>query len=403
MGTYIHLAVGRLQIDWGKNSGYTDHACLFQPSDLTQIPYYYVDDDKGDYVDDEGKTRYHHKVIYKDGMSKPLRQVADRLALLGFSLEVCQREFDKLFDGLEPDEEILSFEDLKQAFIALDVNQMMHDPEKDYMQFDEFLNRSLSSRLDCTEISLGPYTVLVLLALNPDAQNLPVEWQFFDSEESGWIERWEVIRQLDPEYRFLIVTEGSSDAHIIRHALKLLHPHIADFFEFVDMEEGYPFSGTGNLLKFLKGLISISIRNDVLVLYDNDLEGVTNYEKSCALNAPANMVILKLPDREEFERFPTIGPNGEHTADINGSAAAIECFLDTGPEARVRWTSYNDRIEKYQGELESKTAYAKAFLSQRKLDSGYDYSGIEYVLTSVIIGCIEIQRKKEVRRSVADL
>ena len=43
---------------------------------------------------------------------------------------------------------------------------------------------------------------------------------------------------------FLIVTEGSSDAKIIQHAFNLLKPHIADFFDFVDMEEGYPFSAS---------------------------------------------------------------------------------------------------------------------------------------------------------------
>ena len=108
--------------------------------------------------------------------------------------------------------------------------------------------------------------------------------------------------------RFLIVTEGSSDAHIVEHAFKLLKPHIADFFDFVDMEEGYPFSGTGNLFRFLQGLISISIQNNVVVIFDNDAEGVANYKRSCALKVPANMLILKLPDNPYFAEFDTIGP-----------------------------------------------------------------------------------------------
>ena len=44
MGSMIHLSVGRLEIDWGKNYGFSDHSPLFQSADLAQVPYYYVDE-----------------------------------------------------------------------------------------------------------------------------------------------------------------------------------------------------------------------------------------------------------------------------------------------------------------------------------------------------------------------
>jgi hypothetical protein len=98
------------------------------------------------------------------------------------------------------------------------------------------------------------------------------------------------------------------------------------------MEKGYPFSGTGNLFRFLQGLISISIQNNVVVIYDNDAEGIANYERSCALNVPTNMLILKLPNSRDFAEFDTIGPNGRQIADINGCAAAsIIGFRRSGP------------------------------------------------------------------------
>ena len=40
------------------------------------------------------------------------------------------------------------------------------------------------------------------------------------------------------------------------------------------MEEGYPFSGTGNVFRFVQGLISIAVQNQMLVLFDNDAEGL---------------------------------------------------------------------------------------------------------------------------------
>ena len=89
----------------------------------------------------------------------------------------------------------------------------------------------------------------------------------------------------------MIVTEGSSDASVLKHALQILKPHIADFFDFVDMQEGYPFSGTGNLVKFVQGLISIAVQNTVIVVFDNDAEGVMNFNRCVDFNVPANMAI----------------------------------------------------------------------------------------------------------------
>lgn len=60
------------------------------------------------------------------------------------------------------------------------------------------------------------------------------------------------------------------------------------------MEEGYPFSGTGNLFKFVQGLISIAVQNNVIVMFDNDAEGVASFNRCCKLNIPDNMRILKL-------------------------------------------------------------------------------------------------------------
>jgi hypothetical protein len=235
--------------------------------------------------------------------------------------------------------------------------------------------------------NLSAYTILRLLALNPKNHSLPVTWQFADVEAGGWAKRYDFVRRLDQSNRFLIVTEGSSDAKVLKHAFQLLRPHVADFFDFVDMEEGYPFSGTGNLFRFLQGLISISIQNNVIVLYDNDAEGVANFQRSVALNVPSNMAIMRLPDSSDFAAFDTVGPNGKHGADINGRAAAIECYLDTGKNPLVRWTSYNEKASAYQGELIDKTRYAREFLRMRKRHVHYNYARIEAVLDMIIGRC----------------
>ena len=173
-----------------------------------------------------------------------------------------------------------------------------------------------------------PWSTLRLLADNPTNLELPVTWDFGDAVAEGWVDRDKIVRDLSPDLRFLIVTEGSSDAKILAHALRMLRPEIADFFSFVDMQEGYPFSGTGNLHRFCQGLMSIGILNRVLIIYDNDAEESARYVSTRRLRMPPNMRVMKLPDLPAFECFETIGPSGVSMDDINGRAAAIECYLD---------------------------------------------------------------------------
>jgi len=406
MGSMIDLAVGRLEIDWGKNLGFVDHSALFQISDLAKVPYYYVEEGSA-YVDDGGEHRWKLITEYKDGLSKPLFQVIDRIKLLGYTLANCEKEFYYLSRLNGFDAHRFRFDQLRTALATVDVGAISPDYGEGGEDFGKFFRREIFPRLGLSKIvddpryvqfeaaqgieNLTAYTILRLLGDNPAARDLPVNWAFNDLEEGGWAKRSDFVRPLDQSNRFLIVTEGSSDAAIIKHAFAILKPHVADFFDFVDMEEGYPFSGTGNLFKFVQGLISIAVQNNVIVVFDNDAEGVASFNRCCKLNIPDNMRILKLPDLPEFCNFETIGPNGRHLADINGQGAAIECYLGLDGEPRVRWNNYNPAIEAYQAELIDKDRYKRAFLGQREKISNYDYAKITSVLDMIIRSCVGIR------------
>jgi hypothetical protein len=247
MGSMISLAVGRFEIDWGKNNGFVDHSALFQPSDLTQIPYYYAGG----------------QIEMQDGLSKPLPLVIDRINLLGHTPATCEQEFVALGAFYGVNQERFNFSDLQKALATADVTAMSPDYGEGGEDFGKFFRREIFPRIALEGIvndtrfaqfdaayameNLSTYTILHLLAANPTAQLLPVQWAFNEVEEGGWAKRSDFIRPVDQAARFLIVTEGSSDAAVIGKAFRLLRPHIADFFDFVDMEEGYPFSGTGNV------------------------------------------------------------------------------------------------------------------------------------------------------------
>ena len=292
---------------------------------------------------------------------------------------------------------------------SVDVQTISPDYSDGGYDFGEFFRKEIYPRLGltCTDEephsalfdqsmgmeNLSAYCVLQLLAKNPQAKALPVYWAFDDLAQNGWAKRTDFVRELAPENKFLIVTEGSSDVLIIKHAFKLLKPHIADFFQFVDMEEGYPFTGTGSLVNFVKGLISISIQNNVIVIFDNDAEGVASLQKCTALNIPDNMHILKLPDSDDFQTFKTVGPSGDSIADVNGTAAAIECYLDTKGSGVVRWKNYNAHVNAYQGELIEKDKYKKEFLSQKQVDPNYNYARISSVVKMIFEKAISMKEK----------
>ena len=76
MGTMIHLSLGALQIDWGKNSHFADHSSLFQKSDLKKVLDHGYDDP-----------------LEMEGYSRPLGDVVARLELLGYTLKTVRSEF----------------------------------------------------------------------------------------------------------------------------------------------------------------------------------------------------------------------------------------------------------------------------------------------------------------------
>lgn len=403
MGTMIELALGNLEVDWGKNSHFIHHGELFQECDLKEIPLRRYG------VGADSNSKPH--IVHEEGFGKPLHQVADRVELLGYTIFGAKQEYSLLHKNHDMKEGLLPFETLSEALRLVDVNKVSGNYSDDYDP-GEFVRHEIIDRLglsteldtfgaraDHWEIDLllenfHPYSSLRLLAENPANLDLDVSWAFGELVENGWAERETFVARVNENNRFLIVTEGSSDAKILRHALKILKPHVADFFRFVDMEEGYPFSGTGNLHRFTQGLVSIGLQNQTLILYDNDAEGVAKLKEAEKLNLPANMRIISLPDCEEFRNFPTIGPDGEATSDINGRAASIECYLDLEykmrSKSKVRWSSYVGPEDCYQGAIENKTALMKTFLNLREQPDDYDFSRLSAALDTLVLECVGI-------------
>ncbi|WP_226648984.1 HEPN/Toprim-associated domain-containing protein [Microbulbifer variabilis] len=423
MGTEITLDVAGVSLTYSKNHRGVDHGSIFQEKDRKAIKSQQINYDC-DIDESEDPTPL------EMGFTRPLKSLATRLELLGFNLDRVQREYEKVvkdwieeqqsfFDNDELVLDLMSFSE----FCAFIHAHPLSDLDNTFISgFDEASTKKIVGRFDEINLEripcyksydasaysergffldlvniLHPYSTLRLLSEVVANLDVSVEWQYGPLVEAGWSTEGEFVANAQRTETFLIATEGSSDVHILKHALELLEPDVIDFFRFIDVSESHPFSGTGNLVKFAEGLAKIDVQNQVLFVFDNDAEGLDAYNRLSRLALPVNMRGIMLPEIETFRQFPAEGPEGLRNSDINRRAAAIECYLDLEvggyPPAKVRWSSYKKSLELYQGALEYKDSYSKEFLKQTPetlAQGGYNVSKIEAILGLLIAECTAI-------------
>lgn len=414
MGGYIELTAGPVPVDWSKNSRGSDHGCLFDESDRTRRPCDQADFDN---EDDESPEK---EALKERSFARPLSRVLSRLELLGHTLESARREYEilvaehlELEANAKPEaSRYMTFDEFcefacRHPLSSLETTYFTDEVvesgtvDRDTLEQGRFVSeRHEIDRIPKKKVPyhywsehsfvadkvcvLSPYAMLQVFGQSEANLNAEVIWQYGPLVESGWA----TIAEFRPGARrtqtVLLVTEGSTDARILKHALEELRPDIADFFRFVDVNESHPFWGTGNLVKFAEGLVRIDVHNQILFVLDNDAEGLDALRRIRALGLPRNIRAMILPDLPAFAHFPARGPEGVTDCDINGRAAAIECYLDlnmTGyPPAQVVWSNYKKEMGVWQGALEHKDSYTRHFLDQKLADSSYDSSKLAAVV-----------------------
>ncbi|MGV1785841.1 MULTISPECIES: HEPN/Toprim-associated domain-containing protein [Agrobacterium] len=412
MGTSIELTIGGVSLSYAKNNMGIDFGFLFQEGDETRrkldgIDYEYY----ADHPELQDNLHEHEAVF-----ARPLARMLPRLALLNYSIETARAEYESIV--AEATETRSWGPPLAGPFLTFDeycelvCRYPLDSLSRGYIEKDEEAKGRLKLETDFdrvpwtdnsdmfwSEVSyfgaklaiLSAESMLHVFALNPD--NLPVDvvWEFGPLVHAGWECREAFHPGVRRNHKVLIATEGASDVRIIKRALGILRPDVTDFFNFVDVDERHHFWGTGNLVKFAEGLLRIDIHNKVLFVFDNDAEGVEAYRKLEALNLPSNMRSMVLPSLDELRNFPARGPEGVSIADINGRAAAIECYLDLNlpayPPARILWSNYKADIDAWQGALEFKESYQRHFYDQspEAIRTGpYDATKLVQLLDSLI-------------------
>lgn len=383
MASTISLSVGTIDIEWGKNDSFQNHAHLFQSGDETEGPYYYGAEDGRPIVE------------VKRCLARSLRRVVPRLELLGYTLGSCGDRFARWFD-FDLFTTTPSLEGFKQALRSLQWSTL-----DDVVAFEEAIRQAYvlaplsglppteDSRYIASGKTLDPYLVLRLLAEMPEYEDLTVRWNFADVLDGGYAREASFVPGM-PIERWMVVTEGTSDAFVLQQSLLVTHPDTADFFDFIDMSTGNPFPGVGSILAFCRGLSRIGYTGRMLVVLDNDAAGRQVLDEIRGLKLPTTFVATCLPDLGELGTFKTLGPTGVHIEDINRRASAIECFLDfnTVPlEPTVRWTTFIHKASTYQGELIAKEKYVSAFKDRFGKDDSYDGSKLTLLWKHLVALC----------------
>lgn len=198
----------------------------------------------------------------------------------------------------------------------------------------------------------------------------------------------------DLSRRVIVLTEGNSDRWILERSLKLLYPHISDYFHFLDFEGARIGGGAGSLANIVKAFTGAGIINRIIALFDNDTAAKSAINTLNLISLPDNIVVLQYPPINLAKSYPTIGPTGLATMDVNGLAGSIELYLGAdilsdqdGKLSPVQWQGYDAKLGKYQGEILDKGNLLKKFddkVSKCESDTSkvaeYDWSGINAII-----------------------
>jgi hypothetical protein len=172
--------------------------------------------------------------------------------------------------------------------------------------------------------------------------------------------------------KITLLTEGTTDSRILSTSLNALYPEARDLYSFVDFEGFRVEGGASPIARLLRGFAGAGLTDRFIAIFDNDAAGHEALISLKRIALPSNIRAITLPDLAFARDYPTIGPTGKLHADINGAAVSIESFLGRDALIRdgelrpVRWSQWNSKSERYQGEIEGKAEVSERYLAAIK-------------------------------------
>jgi hypothetical protein len=247
---------------------------------------------------------------------------------------------------------------------------------------------------------------LIRAAVEACGANATVKLDLSDVVSSGWYgigdqvaenARLELTADYPLNTKVIVLTEGVTDRRVLESSLRLLYPHLSDYFSFMDFEGANAQGGAGQLVNTVKAFAGAGIANRIVALFDNDTGARAALRGLDAVVLPPSMRVLQFPPITLASDFPTRGPSGLVNMDVNGLAGSLEMYLGEDVLRRtdstfipVHWRGFDAAVHAYQGEIEAKGQVHDRFnqklsaaLANPVLIQSQDWSGIRAILDMV--------------------
>ncbi|MCK6593651.1 MAG: hypothetical protein L6Q33_00460 [Bacteriovoracaceae bacterium] len=360
MGSYCDLKVKNLELLWNKSD--VIGMDIFRPEDKKIIL----------------PTNEDEHLVCK--YSTPVSIAIDRLTAMGYKAEDIKIGQKKYIDELKdtylrlnenPDPEVVkrindfSFNSWQDT-IRLMLAGQMSSKNPFELEYDIKNNLDIISNGYMDQSFFGVNascfsTILAILELIDDKHNTYVTLDYSDLVGGGFFEKEdELCRDSDFE-KTVILTEGITDRRFIERSLKILYPHLFDYYSFLDFQELKLGGSASSLVYTIKAFSAAGIKNRIVAVFDNDTAAIDAMRPLNRLPIAKNIRIVTLPSLEFLNNYPTIGPQGLHNINVNGLAGSIELYFEESSLKDenqklipVVWKGFNESEQKYQGEISKK-------------------------------------------------
>ena len=380
LGSYCGLSINGVELFCTKNTINEAFLSLFSPMDFTE----YVED-----IDGEIYGQYTLKTSVKAAKR--------RLEILGCNEKHLKDYFEKGLNYKKSnytededyeyygDDELSYYKELTLEHYVDAIKLILNTKnidffQKDIFEKDKFFFENIILKVITKKMKTGNYLSPffydeiyeneeylinqlfdIYICLFDCPEDYVVECNLSEIISSGWIEPFDIIKYYkDFKDTTIIITEGKTDISVLSKSINILFPEYKHLFTFFDFDSYRTDGGISYLTKLIKSLSAAKIKNRVIAIFDNDTAAEAELSTIKDIPILENIRVMKIPELEFCNSYPTIGPNGSYNSNINGQAVSIELFFGDdiimidGKYIPIRWTNYNEKISQYQGSIERK-------------------------------------------------
>jgi hypothetical protein len=208
---------------------------------------------------------------------------------------------------------------------------------------------------------------------------------------------WLTLFREDDKKIMKVLDEDNEERLICEYKTTVMNPEVVDFYSFMDFNATNASGSASSLVSYVKAFIGSGLRNKIIAIFDNDTAAHEALSILKKIDIPDNIKIFTYPDLEYTKNYPTLGPYGIVSTDINGLACSIELFLgidllkdENEILIPVQWKGYNQLLKKYQGEILNKEKIIQRYFmllddieKEENIPINHDWYGMHSILNMI--------------------